>query len=76
MRLHRSTFLAVLIVGALFSGCATLEERPALKLAAVEPQSRYFARDRAQVFESLVGVLESMNYTVSRAAPAQGIIEA
>ena len=68
--------LAGLAGGGLFTGCSTLENRPAITMAAVEPQSRYFARDRAQVFESLVGVLESMHYTISRSASAQGIIEA
>ena len=59
------------------SGCTTIEEKRVLmQSASVQSQSNYYARDKVVVLEALVSVLQKMNYTVSRASPAQGIVEA
>ncbi|WP_221030106.1 hypothetical protein [Actomonas aquatica] len=72
---HRPVF--VLVAALLLGGCATIEEKAAsLQLPAVQSQSNFYARTKPVVFEALVDVLETMGYTISRAQPAQGVIEA
>ncbi len=65
-----------LILGAsvlLFAGCGTTPDSVEWR---VKPQSNYYARDKAAVFESLVGVLEQQGYQITRSAAAAGEIEA
>lgn len=69
--------LITVLAGLLLSGCQTIEEkRVSLQLPAVQPQSNYYARAKPLVFDTLVAVLEDMDYTISQALPAQGVIEA
>ncbi len=73
---YRPLVITVL-AGLLLSGCATIEEkRASLQLPAAHSQSNFYARSKPVVFEALVQVLEDMDYTISEALPAQGVIEA
>ncbi len=70
-------FLLTALAGLLLGGCATLEDkRASLQLPAAQSQTNYFGRGKAVVFETLVQVLEKMDYTIAEALPAQGVIEA
>ncbi len=74
-----SSFRPLLLLASLAllgAGCASIEERSSLPLASAPSQTNYFARAKPAVFETLVTVLEDMDYTISRALPAQGVIEA
>ncbi len=57
----------------LFSGCGTTPDSVEWR---VKPQSNYYAREKAVVFESLVRVLEQHGYEITRSAAAAGEIEA
>ena len=57
----------------LFSGCGTTPDSVEWR---VKPQSKYYAREKAVVFESLVRVLEQHGYEITRSAAAAGEIEA
>lgn len=46
------------------------------RLDGVQPQTRFFARAKPEVFEKMTTVLEQMDYTLSWSSPAQGVIEA
>lgn len=57
----------------LLAGCGTTPDSVEWR---VKPQSNYYARDKDEVFESLVGVLEGFGYEITRLAAASGEIEA
>ena len=57
----------------LFAGCGTTPDSVEWR---VKPQSNYYARDKAAVFESLVGVLEQQGDQITRSAAAAGEIDA
>ncbi len=65
--------LSLLLLALVFAGCGTT---PDSVESRVKPQSSYYARDKAVVFESLVGVLETFGYTITRRAAAAGELEA
>ena len=68
-------FLGLLIGCILFTGCATGPDGAGGRLARVAPQSEYYSRSKAEVFEALVQVLEVKGYTLRKEAAAQGILE-
>lgn len=69
------SFLGFLIVCFLFSGCATGPGEVGGRLDRVGPQSEYYARSKAEVFDALSQVLEAKGYTIRKQAAAQGILE-
>lgn len=68
MRLILTLLLTVFMVG-----CGTTPDSVEWR---VKPQSNYYAREKAMVFESLVRVLEQQGYQITRSAAAAGVIEA
>ena len=66
----------ILVSCLLLSGCALAPDGTGGRLDRVAPQGEYFAQAKPEVFVGLVEVLETMGYTLSRQAAAQGIIEA
>jgi hypothetical protein len=61
----------ILLVATLFAGCGTTPDSVEWR---VKPQSNYYARDKAVVFESLMGVLENSGYRITKSAAAAGVI--
>lgn len=57
----------------LLAGCGTTPDSVEWR---VKPQSNYYAREKAVVFESLLGVLENSGYKITKSAAAAGVIEA
>lgn len=69
--------LPVLLAAVLIlAGCSTLSERVGQRFSAVEPVSRVLHHHEENVFSGAQEVLEEQGYLVTRAAQAQGIIEA
>ncbi len=67
----RLTFPILLV--CLLAGCGTTPDSVEWR---VKPQSQYYARDRAEVFEVMINLLEERGYEVTRQAAAEGEIEA
>jgi len=63
----------ILLIAILFAGCGTTPDSVEWR---VSPQSNYYARDKAVVFGSLMGVLENSGYRITKSAAAAGVIEA
>jgi hypothetical protein len=57
----------------LATGCGTTSDSVEWR---VKPQSNYYARDKAEVFDAIEGVLTTMGYEITKRAPASGILEA
>ena len=68
----RAFFLlgAALLVG----GCEALPERVSQRFATPTPQERVIEAPQAEVFEAVQQALTRLNYQVTRAAQAQGIV--
>lgn len=64
---------ALLLIALLLNGCGTTPDSVEWR---VKPQSSYYARDQATVFDALEGVLTTMGYTITKRAPAAGVLEA
>lgn len=65
--------LTLFALTLLVAGCGTTPDSVEWR---VKPQSNYYARDKAEVFDALEGVLTTMGYEVTKRAPASGILEA
>jgi hypothetical protein len=66
----------LVLLCVLLTGCSLAPDGTGGRLDRVAPQGEYFSRAKPEVFAALVEVLESMGYSLSRKAAAQGIIEA
>mgnify|MGYP001561153873 CR=1 FL=1 len=64
--------LTLLLIASIV-GCGTTPDSVEWR---VKPQSNFYVRDKAVVFESLVRVLEQQGYQITRSAAAAGEIEA
>ncbi len=65
--------LTILLLAVLGTGCGTTPDSVEWR---VQPQSNYYARDKAEVFETFVSILEDFGYEVTKQAAAAGVIEA
>ncbi|MDB4384604.1 hypothetical protein N9023_01120 [Opitutaceae bacterium] len=65
--------ILTLLLTTFMMGCGTTPDSVEWR---VKPQSNYYSREKATVFESLVGVLEQQGYQITRSAAAAGEIEA
>ena len=63
----------ILLTSVLLTGCGTTPDSVEWR---VQPQSNYYARDKAVVFEELVSVLSDFGYEITKQAAAAGVIEA
>ncbi|GAB5559569.1 MAG: hypothetical protein SynsKO_12160 [Synoicihabitans sp.] len=64
---------SLLLLAFILVGCGTTPDSVEWR---VKPQSNYYARDKAEVFEAMVRVLQTFGYEVTRQAAASGEIEA
>lgn len=58
------------------SGCAVVTNDLDWPVAGVQPQRNFYGKPKAEVFTRLVAVLEGMDYSIVKTAPAAGVIEA
>jgi hypothetical protein len=66
----------LLAVSLLLVGCSTFTDRVSQRFSANAPVERVLNHDKLAVYLALQQVLEEQGYLVTRAAEAQGIIEA
>ena len=65
--------LALFSLALVLAGCGTTPDSVEWR---VQPQGNYYAKEKAEVFETLVSVLEDFGYEVTKKAAAAGVIEA
>lgn len=68
-----SRVISLSLLTLVLAGCGTTPDSVEWR---VKPQSNYYARDKAEVFESLEGVLMSMGYEITKRSPSVGVLEA
>lgn len=73
IRLSSAPLLVMASISLLLIGCGTTPDSVEWR---VKPQSNYYARDKAEVFETLQEVLETFGYEITKSAAAAGVLEA
>lgn len=70
------SFLSVCCIAFLYAGCESVSNRVAQRFTPATPQVRDYAKPARDVFEAAQQAFKTLDFTVTRAGQAQGIIEA
>lgn len=71
-----STLIAIVATALAFSGCESMSTRVSERFATVPPKLKTFEASNTDVFHAAQYVLKQMDYTLTRTAIAQGIVNA
>jgi hypothetical protein len=66
----------LLVAAFVVAGCGSVPERVSKRFSAPEPQERIWEVEEAKVFPAVQEALTRLRYQITRAAQAQGIVNA